>query len=88
MATKFELEMQGRAERAIRDDNINKINGMIQECEDLLAVMPNTTPEETQEVIGVRRRVACVHDLQADEQRAYNATMTANADDVVKLMRH
>ena len=31
MATKFELEMQGRAERAIRDDNINKINGMIQE---------------------------------------------------------
>lgn len=88
MATKFELEMQGRAERAIRDDNINKINGMIQECEDLLAVMPNTTPEETQEVMFVRSRVAWLHDLKADEQRAYNATMTANADDVVNLMRH
>lgn len=88
MATKYELEMQGRAERAIREHNINKINGMIQECEDLLAVMPKTTPKEQQEIMFVRSRVAWLHDLKADEQRAYNATMTANADDVVNLMRH
>ena len=80
--------MQGRAERAIREHNINKINGMIEECESLLAVMPGDTQEERQDLEFVRSRRAWLQDMKADEQHAYNATMTANADDVVNLMRH
>ena len=88
MATKFETEMQTRGERVVREHNIAKINGMIEECESLLAVMPGDTQEERQDLEFVRSRRAWLQDMKADEQRAYDATMTANADDVVKLMRH
>ena len=46
MPTKFEIELQGRAERAIRRDNIKKIDAMIKEAEDLLIVMPASTLDE------------------------------------------
>ncbi len=88
MATKFDNEIQARGERVLREHNIAKINAMIEECESLLSVMQGNTQEERQDLEFVRSRRAWLQDLKADEQRAYNATMTANADDVVKLMRH
>lgn len=88
MPTKFEIELQGRAERALRRDNLRKIDAMIKEAEDLLIVMPASSLEEQHDKRFVGQRLKWLQDMRQDEQRAYDATMTANADDVVNLMRH
>ena len=89
MATKFETEMQTRGERVVREHNIAKINGMIEECESLLAVMPGDTQEERQDLEFVRSRRDWLQDMKADEQHAYDATsMESTVDDVMKYMPH
>jgi len=78
MPTKFEIEMQGRAERAIRQDNINKIDAMIKEAEDLLAVMPASSLDEQNDRRFVDDRLVWLKDMRQDEQRAHDATLSAN----------
>ena len=78
MPTKFEIEMQGRAERAIRQDNINKIDAMIKEAEDLLAVMPASSLDEQNDRRFVDDRLVWLKDMRQDEQRAHDATLRAD----------
>lgn len=78
MPTKFEIEMQGRAERAIRQDNINKIDAMIKEAEDLLAVMPASSLDEQNDRRFVDDRLKWLQDMRQDEQRAHDATLRAD----------
>ena len=78
MPTKFEIEMQGRAERAIRQDNINKIDAMIKEAEDLLAVMPSSSLDEQNDRRFVDDRLKWLQDMRQDEQRAHDATLRAD----------
>jgi len=78
MPTKFEIELQGRAERAIRQDNIKKIDAMIKEAEDLLAVMPASSLDEQNDRRFVDDRLKWLQDMRQDEQRAHDATLSAN----------
>ena len=78
MPTKFELEIQGRAERAIRQDNINKIDAMIKEAKDLLAVMPASSIDEQNDRRFIDDRLKWLQDMREDEQRAHDATLSAN----------
>ena len=78
MPTKFELEIQGRAERAIRQDNINKIDAMIKEAKDLLAVMPASSIDEQNDRRFIDDRLKWLQDMKQDEQRAHDATLSAN----------
>jgi len=78
MPTKFEIELQGRAERAIRQDNIKKIDAMIKEAEDLLAVMPASSLDEQNDRRFVDDRLVWLKDMRQDEQRAHDATLSAN----------
>jgi len=78
MPTKFELEIQGRAERAIRQDNINKIDAMIKEAKDLLAVMPASSIDEQNDRRFIDDRLKWLQDMRQDEQRAHDATLSAN----------
>lgn len=78
MPTKFELEMQGRAERAIRQDNINKIDAMIKEAKDLLAVMPASSLDEQNDRRFIDDRLKWLQDMRQDEQRAHDATLRAD----------
>lgn len=73
--TKFDREMQAMGERAVRQDNINKIDAMIAECEDMLAVMPSRTKasfEELQDLEFLLSRRAWLYEMREDEQKAYN----------------
>lgn len=76
--TKFEIELQGRAERAIRQDNIKKIDAMIKEAEDLLAVMPASSLDEQNDRRFVDERLKWLQDMRQDEQRAHDATLRAD----------
>ena len=78
MPTKFEIELQGRAERAIRQDNIKKIDAMIKEAEDLLAVMPASSLDEQNDRRFVDDRLKWLQDMRQDEQRAHDATLRAD----------
>lgn len=78
MPTKFEIELQGRAERAIRQDNIRKIDAMIKEAEDLLIVIPGATLDEQNDRRFVDDRLKWLQDMRQDEQRAHDATLSAN----------
>ena len=78
MPTKFEIELQGRAERAIRQDNIKKIDAMIKEAEDLLAVMPASSIDEQNDRRFIDDRLKWLQDMRQDEQRAHDATLSAN----------
>ena len=78
MPTKFEIELQGRAERAIRRDNIEKIDAMIKEAEDLLAVMPASTLNEQHDRRFVDDRLKWLKEMREDEQRAHDATLRAD----------
>ena len=78
MPTKFELEIQGRAERAIRQDNLNKIDAMIKEAKDLLAVMPASSIDEQNDRRFIDDRLKWLQDMRQDEQRAHDATLSAN----------
>ena len=78
MPTKFEIELQGRAERAIRQDNINKIDAMIKEAKDLLAVMPASSLDEQNDRRFIDDRLKWLQDMRQDEQRAHDATLSAN----------
>lgn len=78
MPTKFEIELQGRAERAIRQDNIKKIDAKIKEAEDLLAVMPASSLDEQNDRRFVDDRLKWLQDMRQDEQRAHDATLSAN----------
>ncbi len=73
--TKFDREMQAMGERAVRQDNINKIDAMIAECEDILAVMPSrgkASIEELQDLEFMQSRRAWLYEMRDDEQKAYN----------------
>ena len=78
MPTKFEIELQGRAERAIRQDNIKKIDAMIKEAEDLLAVMPASSLDEQNDRRFVDDRLVWLKDMRQDEQRAHDDTLRAD----------
>ena len=78
MPTKFELEIQGRAERAIRRDNLRKIDAMIKEAKDLLAVMPASSIDEQNDRRFIDDRLKWLQDMRQDEQRAHDATLSAN----------
>ena len=78
MPTKFEIELQGRAERAIRRDNIKKIDAMIKEAEDLLIVMPASTLDEQHDRRFVSERLKWLQEMREDEQRAHDATLRAD----------
>ena len=73
--TKFDREMQAMGERAVRQDNINKINAMIADCDDLLAVMPSrgkASFADLQEREFIASRRAWLHEMREDEQKAYD----------------
>ena len=78
MPTKFEIELQGRAERAIRRDNLRKIDAMIKEAEDLLIVMPASSLDEQHDKRFVADRLKWLKEMREDEQRAHDATLSAN----------
>jgi uncharacterized ferredoxin-like protein len=79
MATKFEREMQGRATRAIRQDNIDKINAMIKETEDVLSVVPRDNElTNIHDAAFLRDRLAWLNEMLQDEQAAYKATFAAD----------
>ncbi len=72
--TKFDREQIAMGERAVRQDNINKIDAMIAECENLLAVIPGrpkATLEQLQERDFMLSRRAWLYEMREDEQQAY-----------------
>lgn len=73
--TKFDRETQAMAERAIRQGNIDKIDSLIADCDDLLAVMPSrgkASFADLQEREFIVSRRAWLHEMREDEQKAYN----------------
>lgn len=89
--SKYEQEIAMQQEREKRAANIKTIKTDLEECRNLLAAMPHHTTGDFQQIQDwrfVENRLRWLEDMLADEQRAYNSTMTANADEVVNLMRH
>lgn len=73
--TKFDREQIAMGERAVRQENIKKIDAMIAECEDLLAVIPGrpkATLEQVQERDFMLSRRAWLYEMLEEEQKAYN----------------
>ena len=89
--SKYEQEIAMQQEREKRAANIETIKTDLEDCRNLLAAMPHHTTGDFQQIQDwrfVESRLRWLEDMLADEQRAYNSTMTANADEVVNLMRH
>ena len=80
--TRFEQEKMMAEKRAKSEQNIAQLEGMLRECRDLQAVIPNNTLEGSQEQRFIRERIAWLNDLLGDEKREYNSTFEAGEADV------
>ena len=73
--TKFEQELMAMEERSKRQENIVKLDAMIAECEELLAVIPGTQVasfEEQQDRNFLLSRRTWLYEMRSDEQRAFD----------------
>lgn len=68
IVTIYDREQQAQQERAKRAANIEKLNEQIKECDDLIAVIPNS---EFADLNFIRSRRGWLYSMLEDEQRAY-----------------
>jgi hypothetical protein len=88
--TKYEHEMAMQQEREKRTANINAIKADLEECRNLLAVIPHFTKgtfQQGQDWHFVHEKLQWLEEMLADEQKAYKDTFKAREEDGEEFAR-